>query len=154
MMRIKSHMFSPKLRALGGFLMAGFLVAFAPLPVSRSTPTERTFQVRATSFEFAPAVLNVNPGDRVTIELISTDVFHGLYPDGYGLQVTSDPGQTASLTFIADRPGSYRFRCSVTCGDLHPFMIGKLRVGSNTLLWRSVGLTAVVMAAAVWYRRQ
>ena len=147
-------MFSPKLRALGGFLIAGFVVAFAPLPESRSIPTDRTFQVGASSFEFTPAVLNVNPGDRVTIELTSTDVVHGLYLDGYDLQVTSDPGQTASLTFVADRNGSFRFRCSVTCGDLHPFMIGKLRVGSNTLLWRSVGLTAVVMAAAVWYRRQ
>lgn len=146
-------MSSSKLRALGGFLIAGLLVAFAPLPVPRPSPTERTFQVEASSFEFNPAVLNINPGDRVTIELTSTDVVHGLYLDSYDLQVTSDPGQIASLTFIANRPGTFRFRCSVTCGDLHPFMIGKLRVGSNTLLWRSIGLAAVVMAAAVWRKR-
>jgi len=147
-------MFSPTLFALAGFIIAGLLVAFAPIPATSPAPTDRTFQVQASRFEFTPGVLNVNPGDRVTIELISMDVVHGLYLDGYNLQVTSDPGQTASLTFVADRSGSFRFRCSVTCGDLHPFMIGKLRVGSNTLLLRSIGLMAVVVAAVGWRKRQ
>jgi heme/copper-type cytochrome/quinol oxidase subunit 2 len=83
----------------------------------------------------------VNPGDTVTIELTSTDAVHGLYVDSYGVSVESDPGQTGTLTFIADRPGSYRFRCNVTCGALHPFMIGKLAVGDNTALYRGLGLT-------------
>jgi len=59
-------------------------------------------------------------GDHVTIDLVSTDVVHGLYLDGYDLNVTADPGQTATLSFVADRSGSFRFRCSVTCGALHP----------------------------------
>ena len=71
---------------------------------------------------------------------------HGIYVDGYGLSVTADPGQTARLTFVADRAGSFRFRCSVACGDLHPFMIGRLRVGPNQLLIRAVAAMAVVIA--------
>ncbi len=71
------------------------------------------------------------------------DVAHGLYLDAYELQITADPGQTESLTFIADRSGTFRFRCSLTCGDLHPFMIGKLHVGPNTLLWRGIGLACL-----------
>ena len=72
----------------------------------------------------------------MTIELAATDVVHGIYIDGYGLSLEADPGKTERMIFTADRPGSFRFRCSVTCGSLHPFMIGKLQVGENSLLWR------------------
>ena len=101
---------------------------------------DRHFRIEASSFQYTPEAIHVNPGDHVTIDLVSTDVVHGLYIDGYDLNVTADPGQTATLSFVADRAGSFRFRCSVTCGALHPFMIGKLNVGSNDLLWRAIGL--------------
>ena len=125
------------------------MIAFAPLPVRLAPPAQRTFRVEARQFAFSPAVLTVDPGDTVTIELVSTDVVHGLYVDGYGVSVTADPGQTARLTFTADRSGSFRFRCNVTCGAMHPFMIGKLQVGSNTLLWRAIGLTVLAALAAI-----
>ena len=111
----------------------------------------RTFQVKASRFEFSPAEITVNPGDQVSIELTSSDVVHGLYIDGYNLQIAADPGQTQTLTFTADQSGTFRLRCSVTCGDLHPFMIGKLHVGSNTLLWRAIGLaTLSIISLLVW----
>jgi cytochrome c oxidase subunit 2 len=110
--------------------------------------------VEARSFEYTPAVLRVNPGDRVTIELVPMDVVHGIFIDGYSLELHADPGQTSKLTFIADRPGTFRFRCSVTCGALHPFMIGKLQVGPNSLFWRGAGLAILVAIAGVWRLRR
>ncbi len=139
--------------SLSVFIIAGLLVAFTPLPIPRDEPTKRIFHVDASSFAFSPAELKVNPGDQVTIELSSSDVVHGLYLDSYDLQISADPGQTAELTFIADQAGSFRFRCSVTCGDLHPFMIGKLHVGPNLLLWRGVGLAILAALAGVWRYR-
>ena len=123
-------------------LAVGALVAaFAPLPAeSDLTSSHRTFRVEASQYAYAPGELHVGVGDTVTIELVSTDVVHGLYVDGYGVSLEADPGQTASLTFVADRPGSFRFRCNVTCGSLHPFMIGKLAVGSNTAFARGLAL--------------
>ncbi len=115
-------------------------VAFIPAPTPPTAPADRHIHVDAASFAYSPSVISVNPGDRVTLEFSSTDVVHGLYLDGYGLSLTAEPGQTARLTFTADRPGSFRFRCSVTCGPLHPFMIGKLNVGPNWLLYRAIGL--------------
>jgi len=97
-----------------------------------------------------PAVLAVNPGDRVTIELTATDVVHGLSIDGYNLATTADPGQTARLTFVADRQGSFRFRCTVTCGNMHPFMIGKLEVGQNLMFWRAIALSGLALVAGIW----
>jgi plastocyanin len=31
------------------------------------SPKERKFRIQASQFEYSPAVLSVNPGDRVTI---------------------------------------------------------------------------------------
>lgn len=122
--------------------LAAFIVAFAPFPRdSHPSPTARHFRLTASQYAYSPAELHVNPGDTVTIELVSTDAVHGLYVDGYGVSVESDPGRSDTLTFVADRPGSYRFRCNVTCGALHPFMIGRLTVGDNTTLYRGLGLT-------------
>jgi len=121
-------------------VLAGLVVVFAPLPAQLSAPVERTFRVEASQFAYFPAEISVNPGDRVTIELVSTDVVHGLYVDGYDVSVKADPGQTATLTFVADKSGSFRLRCNVTCGAMHPFMVGKLNVGINTWLFRSFGL--------------
>jgi heme/copper-type cytochrome/quinol oxidase subunit 2 len=124
-------------------VMTGLAVAFAPLPAPVPAPQERTFQIDARQFAYSPSEINVNPGDTVTIQLVSTDVVHGLYIDGYDLSVEADPGQTSTVTFIANKPGSFRFRCNVTCGAMHPFMIGKLTVGRNDWLMRSAGFAVV-----------
>lgn len=136
-----------------GWLAIGLstlLVLALPLPATSAAPAERTIHIRAKRFEYSPSVIEVNPGDRVTIELEAGDVVHGLSIDGYNLNITADPGQPARLTFIADKAGSYRFRCSVTCGNMHPFMIGKLEVGTNSLYWRAAGLALIALAAGLW----
>ena len=126
-------------------MMAGLVVAFAPLPVPSIAPQARTFEIDARQYAYSPSEFQVNQGDTVTIQLVSTDVVHGLYVDDYDISVEADPGQTATLTFIADKAGSFRFRCNVTCGALHPFMIGKLTIGNNNWLYRSIGLATLVV---------
>ncbi len=133
---------------LAGLLLA---VGLIPFPASATATEEHTFHISASrEGGYSPAVLSVHPGDRVTIELVATDVVHGLSIDGYNLETSADPGQTARLTFIANRQGSFRFRCTVTCGNLHPFMIGKLEVGQNTLLWRAAALSILAMSGGAW----
>ncbi|OGO73290.1 MAG: hypothetical protein A2Z49_00175 [Chloroflexi bacterium RBG_19FT_COMBO_56_12] len=125
-------------------------VLFIPFPATTTTPAEHTFHINASRFEYSPNTLSVNPGDQVTIELTATDVVHGLAIDGYNLAITADPGQTAHLTFTAGQQGSFRFRCTASCGNMHPFMIGKLEVGQNTLLWRAAALSVLVLVAGIW----
>lgn len=132
--------------------MAAVVVAFVPVPAAARRPAERRVRIEATARGFEPPEVRVNRGDRVTLHLVSADVVHGLYLDGYGLAVTADPGQSDSLTFVADRSGAFRFRCSVSCGALHPFLIGKLTVGRNDLFWRATGF-ALLMAFALAWRR-
>jgi len=125
------------------------LAAFAPLPAPDAAPADKLFRIEASQYAFTPAQIKVNPGDRVRIELVSTDVVHGLYIDGYDLSVEADPGQSARLEFTADKAGSYRMRCSITCGAMHPFMIGKIQVGKNNLLWRAIGLAVIAAISAL-----
>lgn len=136
------------------FVLAGLVVVFAPLPVHAATPQARTFRIDARQFAYSPSEFQVNAGDIVTIQLVSTDVVHGLYVDGYDTSVEADPGQSATLTFVADKPGSFRFRCNITCGAMHPFMIGKLTVGSNNWLYRSVGLAVLAVLGVTVSRKQ
>jgi plastocyanin len=136
-------------------LLLGLAVLIlAPLPVRLAPSQERFFRVEAKNFEYSPSVLHVNPGDRVTIELASQDVVHGIYIDGYDLEIHADPGQPARLSFIADKPGSFRLRCSVTCGALHPFMTGQLKVGVNWLLWKALGGAILGAFAGYWMARR
>lgn len=130
----------------------GILVLVFPIPVRAGRPVERVYRIEASRFAYSPSILKVNQGDQITLEMVSTDVVHGLAIDGYDFEVTTDPGQTARLTFTANRSGTYRFRCSVTCGPLHPFMIGKIQVGENILWWRAAGLSLLAVAAVLWRR--
>ncbi len=137
-------------------LMLGLvlMILLIPLPVIASKPAERIIHIDASRFEYSPAVIMVNPGDTVTIELAATDVVHGLSIDGYNLATTADPGQPARITFLADRPGSFRFHCTVTCGNLHPFMTGKLVVGQNTTFLRAVALVGLAIFAGFYMGRK
>jgi heme/copper-type cytochrome/quinol oxidase subunit 2 len=133
--------------------LIGLAIALAPAPTSSAAPTDRHIRVEASNFEYSPAEISVNPGDRVTLELVAADVVHGLHLDGYDLNLSADPGQPARLSFVADQAGTFRFHCSVTCGPLHPFMTGKLSVGPNWSLWRAAGLAILAVFAVAWLRR-
>jgi heme/copper-type cytochrome/quinol oxidase subunit 2 len=147
--------FSGKRLWQGGLLILfASLFLFLPLPAQVTPRTEHLFLVEASQFAYAPATFQVHPGDRVTIELRSTDVVHGLEIDGYDFSLAAEPGQPASITFIAGKPGTYQMRCSVTCGNLHPFMIGKFKVGTNLLYWRATLLMSLLAVGLVVWKRQ
>jgi cytochrome c oxidase subunit 2 len=125
--------------------LAGALLA----AVAWAGPAERYFEIRAARFAFTPPVITVSQGDQVRIRLISEDVHHGLYVDGYEVSTSARPGEDGSLTFVADKAGRFSFRCAVTCGEFHPYMIGYLVVEPNARLFIFIGLTVVVGMAGI-----
>jgi cytochrome c oxidase subunit 2 len=110
---------------------------------------EREILVRARQYAYDPGVIRVPKGARVTLVLEAEDVTHGLYLDGYDIDLATAPGRRVRTSFVADRPGMFRMRCSKVCGTLHPFMLGELVVEPNTPLWRSVALALLAAAGAV-----
>ena len=99
------------------------LIALTPIPgLEPVQPGEKAFVIEADRYSYSPGVVQVNQGDQVLIKLVSNDVVHGLHIEGYDLNLTAEPGQTAELSFIAQKSGTFRLRCSETCGAMHPFM--------------------------------
>jgi len=140
---MKVKMYSYYTLLIASFILAGFLL----FPTAGDLGENQVIDIQASQFQFDPGTIKVKPGDQVTINLTAMDVAHGIYLDGYGLELKVDPGETKSFTFIANRRGSFRFRCSISCGALHPFMIGKIQVGQNLTLLRGVGLSALAVIA-------
>lgn len=129
-----------------------FLVLLAiPIVILAQTeePKEKVITINAQQFSYTPGTVEVNRGDRVTIRLISTDVHHGLYIDGYEVSTDARPGQDGSLTFVANNTGKFVMRCSVTCGPFHPYMIGYLKVKPDYRLFGSIWLAVGIFIGSV-----
>jgi heme/copper-type cytochrome/quinol oxidase subunit 2 len=144
----------------------GFLIASHP-----PEPKERNFTIRARQYAYEPAVIQVNRGDTVRLRLISNDVVHGFFLEGHDLDVRilplepvvelrrpSRPGEVEEveeIVFTADREGKFRYRCSQTCGYMHPFMLGELVVAPNRLFPTSLGMTlGLLLGSLVVVARQ
>ncbi len=144
---------SARLLSMLPFAGLALIVVLLPIPASAGPVTHEVIMV-ADQFAFDPPVLRVNRGDRVLLTLQAADVVHGFYLDGYSIEARVEPGISQQVEFVADRAGKYRYRCSVSCGTLHPFMIGELVVGPNLTYVRAVGLTLVVLGATLFYLRR
>lgn len=124
------------------FGLLAALVLALPVP-ALAAPQTRHLTLDLSQYAFSPGRVQVNAGDTVILTLKADDVVHGFYLDGYGIEQRVEPGIEQQITFVADQRGKFRYRCSVTCGPLHPFMIGELVVGPNLFVWRGVGVTLV-----------
>ena len=150
----------PKLIQYGITLLLLILGAGAGLLVAdrqADPPQERTVVIRARKYAFSPHVLRVNRGDHIEIRLEAEDVTHGFYLEGYDIDAKVRPEnptiwlrrpsegeeyeEVEVIRFTADRTGKFRYRCSITCGYMHPFMQGELIVEPNYLYPVSLGLT-------------
>ena len=114
---------------------------------SAPADSPHVIEVTAKTFEFTPNEIHAKVGERVQIRLRTADRAHGLklnlYPEGAsedgnpGL-VFEHPQDDAKvekqkervIEFVAARPGTYDFVCSVRCsmGHGHDRMTGKLIV--------------------------
>lgn len=79
-----------------------------------------------------PEIIEVTEGDVVSIHLTNLeraqDEVHGFAMYGQNIQLSIEPGKTASATFTADQPGVYPYYCTEFCSALHLEMQGYLLV--------------------------
>jgi heme/copper-type cytochrome/quinol oxidase subunit 2 len=141
---------SPTVRWVLPFVIVGMGILFLPATTTTTSMT-RHIDLTARQFEYVPGRLEVNAGDTVVMHLAASDVTHGFYLDGYGFERRIVPGIAQEISFVADHAGKFRYRCSVSCGPMHPFMIGELVVNTNFPFWRSLGLIAVGLLGTLVY---
>lgn len=96
-------------------------------PQTSSTGVKE-FSMTAKQWKFEPNSITVNQGDLVRLKITSIDVAHGIAIPDYGINEYLSPGQTVDIEFTADRKGTFRFACSVSCGVGHSGMSGKIIV--------------------------
>jgi len=88
----------------------------------------KEFTMTAKNWQFDPNSITVNQGDKVKITITSTDVNHSFMIKDYNLNIKLEPNKTQVIEFIADKTGTFQFRCAVPCGEGHRDMTGTLIV--------------------------
>ncbi len=118
-------------------------------------PVLREIKIKARQYAYDPSVIRVNQGDTLRFYLASLDVIHGFYLEGHDLDGEIIPNQKTfrvrrlssgedwrdveHVEVIVNRRGKFRYRCSHTCGTMHPFMLGELIVEPNTPYHAGIG---------------
>jgi heme/copper-type cytochrome/quinol oxidase subunit 2 len=116
-----------------------------PKPQRAAEPAPRIIAMTAKDFEFDPAVIHLKVGDKVRLQVISTDRTHGLrispFPDG--AKANTPPGlafifgedcfklkkgESVPVDIEATQPGTYTFICCKLCGTGHKRMKGQIIV--------------------------
>ena len=81
---------------------------------------------------FTPDIVTAKVGDQVIIHLTNSeqtpDATHGFAVPTRNVMVSLDPGETTTVEFIADKPGTYSYYCTEFCSALHLEMQGWLIV--------------------------
>jgi polyferredoxin/heme/copper-type cytochrome/quinol oxidase subunit 2 len=145
------------------------LVQFIP-----NKPHIRTISLKAKKYGYTPGRIVVNKGDTVILKPTSLDVTHGFLLDGYPVDailkqqgvtllkyqwkdddniIHTDWDKVKEIKFKADKAGRFTFRCTQTCGNLHPFMTGELIVRPNFIYHLMVSLSIwIVLSTLFLYR--
>jgi nitrous-oxide reductase len=81
---------------------------------------------------FTPDIIPAKVGDRVIVHLNNSeqtpDATHGFAVPTKNVMVSLDPGETTTVEFVVDKPGSFSFYCTEFCSALHLEMQGWLIV--------------------------
>lgn len=106
------------------------LILAGTAPFLLAVPGEpRKFEVVAHKYAFEPSRIEVKAGEPVSITFRSKDTKHGFSCKELGLQkVVFTKDEPATVTFTAEKPGTYRFKCARFCGLGHPKMKGEIIV--------------------------
>ena len=114
-------------------------------PVAAEDQKVQAVELTAKKYEYSPSPVHVKSGTKVQLRITATDHDHGFkilaVPDGAlpngadGLVFSSaqecwqlKKGETTTIEFLAQTPGTYAFKCCHTCGLGHRGMKGQIVV--------------------------
>ena len=127
-----------------GLLAIGIWLSL-PAPIRATSQVTQVIEITAKKYEYSTSAVHVKVGTKVQLKITAIDHDHGLKigsdPDGSastgkpGLVFNSEQecwqlkkGETTTIEFLAQGPGTYTFKCCHTCGLGHKGMKGQLVV--------------------------
>ena len=153
------------------------LIAAVAIPLSiQLLPAKtrtHTLALEAKKYGYSPSRIIVNKGDKIVLKPTSLDATHGFLLDGHPVEfimrkgaaflkytwededgkLQADWDRVSEVEFVTDKAGKFTFRCTQTCGNLHPFMTGELIVKPNNPYYLFISLSIwVVFSLLVYFR--
>lgn len=140
------------------------------LPAKANT---HTISLEAKKYGYSPSRIILNQGDTILFKPSSLDATHGFLLDGHPLEfimrkgatflkytwedddgsLQSDWDRVSEVEFTADKAGKFTYRCTQTCGNLHPFMTGELIVRPNNPYYLFISLSIWLVFSLLLYMR-
>jgi len=126
--------------------LLGLALWFSMSPsVQAQSQDVQVVEITAKKYEYSSSPVHVKSGTKVRLKITATDHDHGFkisaVPDGAppnganGLIFSSaqecwqlEKGETTTIEFLAQTPGTYTFKCCHTCGLGHRGMKGQIIV--------------------------
>jgi heme/copper-type cytochrome/quinol oxidase subunit 2 len=133
------------LPALGAIVLWPAIFFPHPRPALAPNDSVQVIEVTAKKYEYSPDPIHVKSGSKIQLKITAVDHDHGFsistVPDGSnsngsdGLVFASPQecwqlkkGETTTIEFLAQTPGTYSFKCCHVCGLGHRGMKGQLVV--------------------------
>ncbi|MCS7252309.1 MAG: cytochrome c oxidase subunit II [Thermoflexus sp.] len=116
-------------------------------------PGEYVVNMVAQMWLFNPREIRIPAGSRVTFNVVSKDVQHGLMIEGTNINLMAIPGVVNRAQARFDRPGEYLIVCHEYCGVGHHAMFAKLIVEPRAAGSQSPNpVRTMASALACWIR--
>ncbi len=119
-----------KLTRLLGFCSMAALLAASTGVGAQSPPADqqtREVQITAKKYEFSPNTVEVSAGTKIIFKITALDREHGFeIANVKNSCVKIKKGETATVEYVADKPGTVEFKCCEYCGLGHGRMKGKI----------------------------
>lgn len=81
---------------------------------------------------YTPDRIELKKGDKVTWHLTNVerarDATHGFALSGYNINLSLEPGESTTIEFEADLPGTFTYYCTEFCSALHLEMLGYMLI--------------------------
>ncbi len=110
------------------FLALSIFFAMTLLRSGHAQTPERIIKITAHKFTYEPNEIELNVGEPVVLELTSKDVTHGFNIPDLGLRADIEPGETARVRLVPEKPGTFEFHCDNFCGIDHESMSATITV--------------------------
>ncbi len=156
-------------------LLSLALAVAVPLSIHLFPAKAKTHAValEAKKYGYSPSRIVVGKGDTIIFKPTSLDATHGFLLDGYPLEfimrkgatflkyswkddsggLQSDWDRVSEVELVATKAGKFTFRCTQTCGNLHPFMTGELIVKPNSPYYLFISLSIWLVFSLLIYIR-